>query len=121
MAVDHVEHLSKAIPDRDGPLAELGHSPGRIRPAVERIPTEWGRHWDTPREARPKTSHVTSSATPKYCPGVRRELSTWTNNNVPGRRAPTASTRQGRVLRLGNGLIALGQLLARKTCAKSIP
>lgn len=54
-------------------------------------------------------------------PGGRRELSTWTNNNVPGRRAPTASTRQGRVLRLGNGLIALGQLLARKTCAKSIP
>jgi hypothetical protein len=30
MVVDHVEHLSEAIPDRDGLLAELGHSSGRI-------------------------------------------------------------------------------------------
>ncbi len=30
MVVDHVEHLSEAIPDRDGLLAELGHSPCRI-------------------------------------------------------------------------------------------
>lgn len=30
MVVDHLEHPSEAIPDRDGLLAELGHSPGKI-------------------------------------------------------------------------------------------